>query len=426
MYTDEEFQAFISTALQTEDQSDIDTAFSKIYKKYPNVSFAVSLANHTEYLSHLRDIRFLDGGKAVTPFFETNQIYFINDQIFENMYFGGEHQVLLDSSIMLDTNLCTYISSFMNRKNIPNYQEVVNIINQILKPRINFDFIYYLVENYKQIFDIIDKKHSMNSFWNALNPHMRENLISLMLFKSIDRELFSRTMCTEPKISKKEAEEQAKDLAYDFYLKSHPEIVEQLQKRFLITKIMLYKTIYTKFSSKKSPSNKSKELIRFMIEDMGVYVSRDLYMAISYFNSPDKIPILNKINKSKNFNKGEFNNKVDNIAWDLMIPRFVELIASHGGKGDFLIPFFLTFDTHLEKLLDSYKAKIFIYENDKFSLTSIPSWQTSQFLHQAIDAHSQKYFIKDTVEQRRSGRITLNQLENLLIKTRSECISIME
>lgn len=426
MYTNEDFKQFINIASQVENQKDIDIAFSKIYKKYPKTRFAISLKNHEEYFSSVSDIRFLNGKRAVSPFLESNSVYFISDNIYENMYLGGKHNLVLDSSITLDTNFASYISSFINRKNISNYKEVINIINQLLQKNVNFDYLYYLAENYKLVFDIVKKNHDIDSFWEEINPHMRENLTCLKLFESINREEFKLNLNTTPTLSRKQAEDEAKDLAYEFYYVTHISLIEQIKKRFYTTKIMLYKTIDLKFSSNKSAKNKTKLLIEFMMETLGVYASRDLYMSVKYFNNQNNIPILNKLNKSKNFDSQSFKKKVDNISWDLMIPRFIEVIASYEKNADFYIPFFLTFDTHLKKILDSYKAKIFIYENDKVSLTIIPTWEISSYLHKAIDESSARFFTKNAVRNRRAGTLSLGHLESLLRRTENKCLTMLK
>lgn len=425
MYTDHEFKEFIYTALNATKQTEIDVAFLKIYGKYPNLRFAITLDSLPEQRFSNIDVKFLNGKNAVIPLFENSKLYFMSDNIFNSMYYEGEYKFQLDSSVMLDTNCATYIKSFIFRDNIPNYREVINIIHQLINNKINFDYIFYLIENYKQVFHLIDQGLSKEDFWNDLNPNMRDNLIALQLFIKIDRDIYRKTYNPTPSISFAEAEDLAKDFAYELYFSPSFVLTEPIRKMALISQILLYKTIFLKFSSKKNAKSKANNFIQFMVEEVGAYADTELFIAIDYFNNSDHLKIFNKINKGCGINKNVFQSRIENISWDLMIPRYMQYMSYSFGHGDFFIPFFLTFDDHLSKILDVYKAKIFVYDDDSHSLTVIPVGDNTQKLEQYIDKDTMKYFSPELVKKRRGRSVKIETLYNLLSDVRTECTDFM-
>lgn len=425
MYTDNEFQQFLNVALNATNQNEIDLAFKEIYKKYPDYRFAISLDDYPEHQFSGIDIRFLNGDKAVIPFFESSKIYFMSDKIFESMFSEGAYNYSLDSSVMLDTNCSSYIKSFMFRDNIGNFKEVINIIHQLLNNKVNFDYLFYLIENYKQVFHLIDKKLSKEVFWSELNKNMKDNLIALELFLSIDRDKYRKNGNDTPQINFQDAEIKAKELAYEFYFSPDDVITVPIRKRALVSQIILYKTILLKFSSRRNAKNKANDLIDFMVNEIGAYADTELFIAIDYFNNESHLSIFNKINKGNGVNSDIFHSKVENISWDLMIPRYVQYVSYYHREGDFFIPFFLTFDNDLSKVLKIYKAKIFIYNDKTRHISVVPIRNQTQKLANNIKPNTIEYFSSEKTEARRNSTISIKKLYSILEKVRLECTQIM-
>lgn len=384
MYTDIEFNEFLHVLLTAEEQSVVEESYLKIYKKYPHLRYAVSLNNFTEQYFGEINIRFLNGDKAVTPFFNSNKLLYLSDEIIESKINGKDPIIPLDTSIMLDTNCASYIRSFIYRDNIVNYQEVINIIDQLLLNKINFDYIYYLIENYKQVDNFIDEKLSIDEYWNKINTKMKENIIALIMFLSIDKDKYRKNLNTTPTVSFEEAELTAKNTSYQFYFENPEVFINPLKRINTITKIILYKIIYIKFSSKKSTKNKSKEFVEFMIKDLECYLTFEHFLAIEYFNNKATSNIFKKINKKTNREK--FKKQVENITWDLMIPKYVQYLSFYMCKDNgFFIPFFLSFDRNLNEVLKIFEVKAFIYNNISGTITALQTYDAAEKINEYFD-----------------------------------------
>lgn len=63
-------------------------------------------------------------------------------------------QIQYDYSIMLDTNYTSYIETFLKDFNKPNFSEgsIYKTLDTLLRNKFNYDYTYYLIENYKNLF----------------------------------------------------------------------------------------------------------------------------------------------------------------------------------------------------------------------------------------------------------------------------------
>ena len=62
------------------------------------------------------------------------------------------------------------------------------------------------------------------------------------------------------------------------------------------------------------------------------------------------------------------------MSWDLMLFRVMERIATMRGQGDFLIPYFLSFDKKMVQLFDLFPLKAILASQDGTQM--LPLWVT--------------------------------------------------
>lgn len=148
-------------------------------------------------------------------YFQTGKLYYMDDELLNDMLFNGSISFPIDYSVMLDTNYASYIPRFLNNQGSSEFEKesIYKTIDTLLKHKFHYDYNFYLVENYNKIikdngsFDASIKKHR----------DMYENLVFLELFKSIDNDIYINKNIIEYQISKFEAIQRVDDIIYKLY-----------------------------------------------------------------------------------------------------------------------------------------------------------------------------------------------------------------
>ena len=105
-----------------------------------------------------------------------DRYYAIDKQIFEDMLRTGEANYNIDVCIELDTQAVSYLKNIFGEYNqIPNYENIKELVQYLQLPSVNYSCLPYLVENAAKIHYI-----------NRLECY--RNIKSFMLFKSYDYE----------------------------------------------------------------------------------------------------------------------------------------------------------------------------------------------------------------------------------------------
>ena len=110
------------------------------------------------------------------------------------------------------------------------------------------------------------------------------------------------------------------------------------------------------------------------------------------------------------------------MAWDLIIPRFIEKLSYNFGNGQFFIPHYLTWDSDLKEILNLYKAKACIYDDSNGHFVTIPEFNIEEVLRKTVgDHYANKYFYSEAVAKRNEiGPLPDNELKQLLSRVESE------
>lgn len=153
-------------------------------KEYSHITVPVGLANLPP-----------DVKNQLISYFINENIYFTDHSLIRNTFSNGKVQFKVDYSVMFDTNFASFIDLVVRGKDLgANHNKIINILDNMIYYNINFDHIFYMIENTKQTTKIIMKlMNYTNSYnrlvlWKQLNKNFRWNLVSLELFKGIDCE----------------------------------------------------------------------------------------------------------------------------------------------------------------------------------------------------------------------------------------------
>ncbi|MCZ8251551.1 MAG: hypothetical protein O9318_03680 [Hylemonella sp.] len=369
---------------KAEDPSDAALAWAILQRKHPDLSAMVALGRYDKAIIPQSVKKYIGKPHSyLVPYFSSEKIYFLDDELLTGMFSSGEFQFRIDYSVMFDTNIATYIDKLVRGESLGNVQsKVVSLVDDILHDDLNFDHLFYMTENVKNVLPIIERDPSSKlQFWKSLNRGFRNNLVSLQIFRSINCQEYKRTCNPRPEFSFRQAARYAIDFTYDFYAsevgKDHVLNFVLLQRLILLQLIGMVKI---QLSSGKSAKHKMGQFFSYIHEVVGAYFDREAIIAHKYFCDRNAIEMLERIKKGGG--KRGLLKKLDNIAWDMAAPRFMERLIVAGGDGRYFIPMFLTFDSGLRELLGHYAVKGAVFNKTTGAYAPIPAINTREYFAQ--------------------------------------------
>ncbi|ELH0894229.1 hypothetical protein Q9887_001098 [Vibrio fluvialis] len=341
----------------------------------------------------------------ITPYFVSNSLYFIDDEMIRNIFQKETNHFPIDYTVMFDTNMASYINRLVRGEPVGEVQEkLLKLVDELLRDDLNYDFLFYLVENIKTVLPKADfEAPSKLKFWLSLNRDFRDNLCSLHLFASIDSKGYKKTLNPRLTISYRQAVRNAIDSAYDFYFVKRKSIDEyMLLQRVLL--LNLIGMVRIQEESNKKERNKMKVYLEFLHNTVGMYIDREAIVAHKYFISRDNLPILRKVHKGCEV-KGLIR-QLDNIAWDMVAPRIMEklIYSGFGSEGQYFIPMFLSFDNALKKMLNMHPIKSAIYNRKTGYVISFPVQSSQEYFKEHNLDRDLDWICSDALKEERKLR----------------------
>ncbi|MFJ7407584.1 MULTISPECIES: hypothetical protein [unclassified Lysinibacillus] len=331
-------------------------------EKYNNI-FPPNLLNSTEAED-----------TDLISYFPTGNLIFVDNENIEQMILNDTVDIKWDYSIMLDTNYTSYIEKFINNEMDFHLESVYKTLDILLQEDFNYDYTFYLIENYANIFESGSKMYSIK---NAGHIALYKNLFSLEKFKSIDSAEYKKNKNFIYQLEESEAHLKTSTLITN--LLGNENSLESILESHKAMTLFLIGVWKIQFDSKASAKNKIKKLMDFVTQKVGIYFEREFMIAYKYFEKNNSISMLNKINKGGKHNG--LLDKIENIAWDFMIPRIMEIHMANG-KSNYFIPFILSHDKKLKELLKQFEVKGFLYHKNNFEFYPISLINTTEFFEE--------------------------------------------
>jgi hypothetical protein len=186
--------------------------------------------------------------------------------------------------------------------------------------------------------------------------------------------------------------------------------VSEIRRVFNDLKLILLKILNIQFSSKKSAKTKLLGLMNFMHYDISTFYERETIIAFKYFNNPRHVKFFDPINKPFAKDISKLQEKIDNLTWDLKIPRLMEACLTQQWNCSHFIPYFLTFDQRLNNILDLYPVKGSVFDASTGIFTPIPEINITNFLSSILESKDiEKFFSNEASNDRASKRISLDK-----------------
>lgn len=404
-----EVQLCASILLEAKKPIDAVVAWSSLQSKYPDLVGIVCLDSYRRSALPLSVKKYTkEPLNYLVPYFETEHIYFLDDDLLRNMFENNGVNFGIDYTLMLDTNIASYINKLVRGESLGGVQsKIIQFIDELLHDDINFDALFYMVENVKNILHILNERQdSKINFWRCLNKDFRYNLVSLQVFRSIDCKEYKRTSNPKPLFSHRHAARRAIDFTYEFYAsdKGREHILSFVLAQRLIL-LNLLGILKIQLSSNRSPDKKMTDYFTYVHEVVGIYLDREAVVAHKYFSDRKQVGILAKFHKGMPTKR--LLKKIDNIAWDMAAPRFMEkLIAAMGGEGEgrYFIPMFVSFDKNLRELLSLFPVKGAIYNKAEGELIALPKISSLKYFQSNGCGQQLEHLHSKPVKDERTSR----------------------
>ena len=405
----QEVQLCASILSKAETPDDALIAWSSLQAQHPDLVGIVCLDSYRHSALPPSVKKYTNSSlNYLVPYFESEHIYFLEDDLLKDMLSSNEVKFGIDYTLMLDTNIASYINKLVRGESLGRMQnKVIPLIDEILHDDLNFDSLFYMAENVKNIISLIgNEQRSKISFWRSIDKDFRSNLVSLQIFRSIDCKEYKRTSNPKPVFTYRNAARRAINFAYDFYASEIGR--EHILDFVLVQRLILLQLIgmvKIQLSSNRNARNKMGDYFNYIHEVVGAYFDRESIIAHKYFLDRNNISILNKIQKGMPISG--LLKKLDNIAWDMAVPRFMEkLIASmtSAGEGRYFIPMFVSFDSKLRELLSLFPVKGAIYSKSEEQLIPLPKINTMDYFQSHGCGDYLEHLCSDPVKSERMSR----------------------
>jgi len=388
---------------RAKDPSDAALGWLQLRGEFPELKGIVALDEYDQSVLPASIKKYLhptDG--CLVSYFSNQSLYFLEDQLLFDMFTRPGHKFGVDYTIMFDTNIATYIDAMVRGESLGNvHSKVVPLIDDLLRDDLNFDHLYYMMENVKIVHRQVNKSPSSSLlFWRSLHKDFRRNLVSLELFRSINTKDYKRTLNPIPAFSYWEAARGAVRNTYDFYVGQQSVHAFVTLQRLIL--LQLIGMVRIQLSSAKGPRKKMADYFEYVHNVVGVYFDRETIIAHRYFADRRSVGIFEKIKLG--VRPKQLLKRLDNIAWDMAAPRFMEQVIAYGSDAKYFVPFFLTLDANLRELLRFYRVKGAVYSKEIGFFAPIAEINTTDYFHSVNCGRSFDRVQNDDAKRERASR----------------------
>jgi hypothetical protein len=241
IHTSDEYRRLILDLNLAKTSAEVISCSLPFILKNSDNKIVIGVDNETNaYMSDALKIQSVDSKTFIRSYYSRDPLYFVDQNLLAQTILNGEVKFPIEYSIMIDTNLASYINKYMMKGNLgKNWKEIVNVIEHLLYFGLDFNYFFYIFENTKLILPIYEMYENKNikpekdEFWNEINSKQKENLISLNQFIEIDTQKYRDSGSMKSKISVNDAEKKAKNNMCNFYYGEHLRGASQLCKRLI-------------------------------------------------------------------------------------------------------------------------------------------------------------------------------------------------
>lgn len=422
-----EVQGCMQVLSKARNPYDAVMAWALLRGRHPNLFGMVVLSDYDQCWLPDSFSKYTSGSDAyLVPYFSGDKLYFLDDAGLIEMFSGKEQSFRfgIDYTIMFDTNIASYINRIVHGEPLGDVQnKVIPLLDNVLRDNLNFDHMFYMVENVKVVHRQLRKNYASRlDFWRTLSKGHRRNMVSLQLFNGVDCESYKKTLNPRTEFSYREATRNAVDFSYNFYMSNEGKksaLAFVLLQRIIL--LHLIGMIRIQLSSSKGVKKKMSEYFEFINEVVGAYFDRESIIAHKYFMDRRQVRLLESIKVG--MSPVRLLKKLDNIAWDLAAPRFMERLIVDGGNGRYFVPAFMSLDSKLREVLGLYPVKGVVFNRKNGAITPIVEISVREYFeeHGCLDELARLH--SEPVRSKRLSRPRLDRLAaHSIIRKEYKCL----
>lgn len=324
------------------------------------------------------------GGGFLRPLFAHDNLFFLDQRIAGEQWLGSRSAVKVDSTVEFDTNVASYVEGFVENRPGHNRERVREVLDFVVSTdSVNFAYNFYAMENARGFYD------------GSRVESIRRNLRSIMKLDYLDRKKYQDTGEVSAVITDRELDRKADEKLREMYDARYG---EGMRAEFNPVNEMLYllllKAVEIQYGvEKRKLAAKMEELYEFMHFELKTLLVREAIIALNFFKNPSRLTFFGRIKPKRGWTAPELLGELRNMSWDLMLFRVMERMAAIPGQGDFLIPYFLTFDRKMVQLFDLFPLKAVFAYGDAAQM--IPLWETEPLeeLRKDIDTANIEFYL---------------------------------
>lgn len=304
-------------------------------------------------------------GGFLRSLFAHDNMFFLDKRIAEEQRRGAMSPVKVDSTIEFDTNVASSVEGFVENRSGRNSEKVKEVLDFVVtNESVNFAYNFYAMENARGFYE------------GSRAGSIRRNLRSIMKLDYIDRKKYQDTgeVCAvitghELDLRADEKLNEIYDARYEEGMRAEYGPINEMLYLFLLKMVEIHYK-----AEKRKLAAKMEELYEFMHFELKTLLVREAIIALNFFKNPSKLDFFGKFKEKRGWDAPALSDALRNMSWDLMLFRVMDRLAAIPGQGDFLIPYFLTFDRKMVELFDLFPLKAVLAYGDAAQMT--PLWET--------------------------------------------------
>lgn len=292
--------------------------------------------------------------EQIISFFEGPRAYFMSAGASLQAHLtGGKSNILLDYSLSFDSNFAEKMRAVVSGENIQEVER--NRVIEILmlkarNPKVQFDLQPFLIENTRLSRDNPQNKRPLNT------------LIAFRMLDHLDWECFRES--PGKFVYSKSADTLRAELLVDaeaFMQKMHSsEYIAQQEAKSAFNQALLLR-FATLWHSDSKLDHKLilRQLLIYSVRKLGAIPLTELQLIWRGMTSSPVAPFFGPIiGKSHDMLKA-----IRGMAWDMILLRLLEQVATSTQNGSFFIPYFVTNDGRWRKLLQLSPVKMMVIDD---------------------------------------------------------------
>ena len=242
----------------------------------------------------------------------------------------SDKTVKIGRVINLDINIIQYLNKVFNGKHIDNEDGFIEYLNQLKHYKMTPNISTALIERMSTLYDNIDV--------------LKEQILSYVKFDTLHM-ITKETLQEDIMLP-----DDKRKWAYDIIKEVDKYKNSIVYEKIIAIQSLIMKAFLLKLDNSLNKKEKIKELVKFCLIDLNIYMENELYLCSMYLNEESNVK--RTFEKIETFSKDTIK-RIQNISWDLAHIRLVEeQMINDLEKGTIIFHYLGTYDIGLKNIIN--------------------------------------------------------------------------